>query len=127
MNGGHDLGGMHGFGPINAEPENQEPVFHANWERSVFGLTRAFGALGMFNTDIFRFARESQDPGTYLRHSYYEDWLVAFEKLLLETGVVTTDELATGKSAALADESLRKRHLSGADISRALAPSPVSG
>ena len=38
MNGGHDLGGMHGFGPINPEPEAEEPVFHAEWERRVFGL-----------------------------------------------------------------------------------------
>ena len=27
MNGGHDLGGMHGLGPINPEPEQGEPVF----------------------------------------------------------------------------------------------------
>ena len=27
MNGMHDLGGMHGMGPINPEPN--EPVFHA--------------------------------------------------------------------------------------------------
>ena len=30
MNGAHDLGGQHGFGPVNAEPESQEPVFHAD-------------------------------------------------------------------------------------------------
>ena len=31
MNGAHDMGGMHGFGPV--EPEADEPVFHAEWER----------------------------------------------------------------------------------------------
>ena len=31
MNGVHDLGGMHGFGPV--QPEANEPVFHAAWER----------------------------------------------------------------------------------------------
>ena len=34
MNGGHDLGGMHGLGPI--APERDEPVFHADWERRAF-------------------------------------------------------------------------------------------
>ena len=30
MNGIHDLGGMHGFGPV--EPEQDEPPFHDDWE-----------------------------------------------------------------------------------------------
>jgi len=30
MNGVHDMGGMHGMGPIAPEPN--EPVFHARWE-----------------------------------------------------------------------------------------------
>ena len=42
MNGVHDMGGMHGLGPIDAEPN--EPVFHAPWERRVFALTPAVGA-----------------------------------------------------------------------------------
>ena len=36
MNGIHDLGGMHGLGPIPTE-EN-EPYFHHEWERRVFPL-----------------------------------------------------------------------------------------
>ncbi len=34
MNGIHDMGGMHGFGPVTVE--EGEPVFHAPWERTVF-------------------------------------------------------------------------------------------
>ena len=30
MNGVHDMGGMHGRGPIAAE--RNEPVFHPDWE-----------------------------------------------------------------------------------------------
>jgi hypothetical protein len=30
MNGAQDMGGAHGFGPV--EPEPDEPVFHAEWE-----------------------------------------------------------------------------------------------
>jgi nitrile hydratase beta subunit len=111
MNGAHDLGGMHGFGPINAEPEAQEPVFHANWEGRVFGLARVIGALGKWNSDISRHARERQHPVEYLRHSYYENWLVGLEKLLVEMGLVTAAELAAGKAAQPADEDVRKRVL----------------
>lgn len=35
MNGGHDLGGRQGFGSVNAEPESEEPLFHAEWERRI--------------------------------------------------------------------------------------------
>src|SRR5262245_30623868 len=99
MNGGHDIGGMHGFGPINPEPEADESVFHAEWEKRVFGLRLAAGALGKFNIDMGRYARERQHPAEYLRHTYFENWLAGLEKLLVETGLVTAEELVTGKAA----------------------------
>src|SRR6202011_5250340 len=102
MNGAHDLGGMHGFGPINAEPEAVEPVFHADWEKRVFGLVRTTGALGLWNGDMSRHARERQHPVDYLRHSYYENWLAGLQKLLVEKGLVTAEELASGQAAELA-------------------------
>src|SRR3954463_10797422 len=111
MNGAHDLGGEHGFGPINAEPEAQEPVFHADWERRVFGLVRALSPLGCWNRDMSRFARERQHPVDYLRQSYYENGLAGLEKLLVEKGLVTPAELASGRSAGPADEPLRQRVL----------------
>ena len=55
MNGGHDLGGMHGLGPVAPEPA--EPVFHAPWERRAFALTLAMGAHGRWTLDRSRFAR----------------------------------------------------------------------
>ena len=36
MNGIHDMGGMHGFGPV--EREENEPVFHHPWEGRVFAM-----------------------------------------------------------------------------------------
>jgi nitrile hydratase subunit beta len=108
MNGPHDLGGMHGFGPIHAEAEAEQPVFHADWEKRVFGLVRAIGALGKWNSDMARFARERQHPVDYLRHSYYENWLAGLETLLVETGLVTADELASGKATQLGDEARSK-------------------
>src|SRR5947209_12232741 len=108
MNGGHDLGGMHGLGPIHAEPEIGEPVFHADWERRVFALVRALSALGRWTGDMARFARERQHPADYLRHSYYENWLSGLVHLLGEKGLLTAGELATGQCAGPAATGLRR-------------------
>ena len=127
MNGAHDLGGMHGFGPIRPEPAAEEPVFHAAWERRVFGLALAVGALGNWNIDMSRYARERQPPVEYLRHSYYENWLTGLERLLVERGLATADELATGKAAGLAEEETRQRVLKAGQVAQVLAQgSPVT-
>jgi nitrile hydratase len=116
MNGGHDLGGMHGLGPMDAEPETREPVFRAAWEGRVFALVRAAGVLGCWTGDMARHARERQHPADYLRHSYYENWLVGLVKLLVETGLVTPEELASAKAAGPADDALRRRILKPGDV-----------
>ena len=127
MNGAHDLGGMHGFGPIEPEPEAAEPVFHAVWEKRVFGLALAVGALGRWNIDMSRDARERQHPVEYLRHTYYENWLAGLEKLLVERGLLAAEELKTGKAAGLADEETRKRVLKAERVTNVLAQgSPVA-
>jgi nitrile hydratase beta subunit len=125
MNGGHDLGGMHGLGPIQAE--EQEPIFHAGWEKRVFGLVRVLGCLGQWNGDMSRCARERQHPADYLRHSYYENWLAGLEKLLVEQGLVSAAELAAGKADGPAPAELRQRRLAAADVAIALERAPVSG
>ncbi|MGH7319298.1 MAG: hypothetical protein ACRELA_06690 [Candidatus Rokuibacteriota bacterium] len=91
MNGVHDLGGMHGFGPVVAEKD--EPVFHEEWERRVFALTLAMGAWGKWNLDMSRFAREQMPPAEYLATSYYEHWLFGLEKLLIDKGFLTKAEI----------------------------------
>jgi nitrile hydratase subunit beta len=121
MNGAHDLGGMHGFGPVNPEPEAEEPVFHAAWEKRIFGLSLAAGALGRWNIDMSRDARERQHPVDYLRHTYYENWLAGLETLLVEKGLVTAAELETRKAAGLADEDARKRILRAENVAKVLA------
>lgn len=93
MNGVHDMGGMTCYGPVVRE-EN-EPLFHAPWERRVFGLTML--SLGRIDTlDAFRHAIERMDPVHYLSSSYYEHWLAALETLAVEKGLLTPEELATG-------------------------------
>ena len=91
MNGAHDLGGMHGFGPV--EIEREEPVFHEQWERRAFALTLAAGYLGAWNIDESRFAREQMPPTEYLASTYYEHWLFGLEKLLRDKGLVARGEL----------------------------------
>ncbi len=92
MDGIHDLGGMHGFGPI--EREADEPVFHAPWEGRVFALDLVVeGFVEGVNIDAFRHAVERLDPVTYLTASYYEKWLAAIETLLAEGGVLSRAEI----------------------------------
>jgi nitrile hydratase len=104
MNGAHDIGGMHGFGPI--EREHDEPVFHYCWESRTFALLLACGALGMWNIDISRHSRERIPPAEYLAATYYERWLAGLQRLLLESGILAQSELASGKSAGPAPAGL---------------------
>ena len=94
MNGAQDLGGMHGFGPV--EPEPNEPVFHAQWERRAFALTLAMAMPGQWNIDMSRFARENRPPAEYLSMSYYQIWFAALETMLTERDLVSDDEIRAG-------------------------------
>lgn len=100
---------MHALGPIDPEPERDEPVFHEPWERRVFALTLATGALGAWNIDMSRHARERQHPADYLRNSYYQNWLAGLERLLVETGLVSEEELRTGRPVEAADRAILER------------------
>jgi len=91
MDGVHDMGGMHGFGRV--EPEENEPVFHADWEKTVYGISRALRLQDIVNIDESRHAIERIPPAQYLASSYYERWLAAHERLAVEKGIVTPEEL----------------------------------
>lgn len=88
MDGIHDMGGMHGFGPIIREEE--EPVFHYLWEGRVLAIVRAtpIPIPGGMRNNI-----ETMDPGHYLTSSYYEKWLHARIKGLIDAGAITPEEL----------------------------------
>ena len=90
MNGVHDMGGMHGFGPVVVE--RNEPPFHARWEAVVRALmSRGLGHV--FNIDEMRYAIERIPPAEYLESSYYERWLSGLETLLVEKGALSPAEL----------------------------------
>jgi len=91
MDGIHDLGGMHGFGPVEADPT--ERGFHARWEAHVVACMNAGLAWPLFNIDEFRHSRERLEPVRYLEASYFEQWLESVCRLLVEKGVVSREEL----------------------------------
>lgn len=117
MNGAQDLGGMMGFGRV--EPEAQEPAFHWPWERRVFALTLAAGFTGRWNIDMARSARESLPPARYLASSYYEIWLAGLERLLVDRGMVSAQEIAARRS--LGPERADLRAVNAADVPATLA------
>ncbi len=104
MNGVHDMGGMHGLGPIAPDPG--EPLFHAPWEARALALTLAAGAWGRWTLDASRHQRESIPGPDYLRMSYYEKWITGLEGLLVGSGLITAAELAAGAPAAGAERSV---------------------
>ena len=95
MNGVHDMGGMHGMGMVDAE--RNEPVFHHKWEARVLAIALATGFLRRWNIDMGRFTIEQMPAAEYLRASYYEKWLYRTERLLVERGLLTANELASGR------------------------------
>jgi nitrile hydratase beta subunit len=111
MNGVHDLGGMHGMGPV--EIEKNEPVFHSQWEARVFALNLACSFHRKWNIDMGRHSRERIPPAEYLAATYYEKWLRGLEMLLVEQGLVTAKEMKTGRAEKKAAES---RALGAADV-----------
>jgi nitrile hydratase len=91
----HDMGGMHGFGPVEREPN--EPVFHADWEKRVNALQRAT-FIGLWTVDGMRASLEDLPPLAYLEASYYKRWFLGLERRVVAYGLVSEDEMAAGRS-----------------------------
>jgi nitrile hydratase subunit beta len=117
MDGIHDMGGMHGFGKV--EPEPNEPVFHAAWEARCLALNRAMGYTGVWTIDQTRAGIESLPPDLYLSSSYYKKWAVRLEKLIVELGLADADEIKAGH--ALRSGKSLKRTLNAADVPNSLS------
>ena len=91
MNSLHDLGGLHGFGPIEYEPD--EPVFHEPWEGRVFGMSLGLSGSDGPNLDAARHRGERLDPVAYFQNGYFGRWLGAVELMLHEEGLLAVGEL----------------------------------
>ena len=116
MNGVHDLGGMQGFGPVRPEPELEEPVFHEEWEGRVYAMVRLIGSLGLWNLDMVRHARESLPPADYLAYSYYEIWFAALRMQLVESGLVSEEELGTGRALLAVSGAILERVMRAQEV-----------
>ena len=119
----HDMGGEPGLGAIDWEVD--EPIFHGEWEKRALALTVGMGFAGKWNLDISRHSRERLPFDFYRSSSYYQIWLAALQSLMIERGLVTAEEIKTGKMSVPA---LPIKHLvTGGEMSAALAAGgPVS-
>jgi nitrile hydratase len=90
MNGVHDMGGMHGFGPVDTA---DDAIFHSEWEKHVAAIRRLVALQGFFNIDAFRYGIERIEPAAYLASTYCERWLASIEHNLIEAGALGSDEL----------------------------------
>lgn len=122
----HDMGGRFGDPAIDPGAED-DPVFAKDWQARALALTLAAGALGKWNIDISRHARECLSPKDYTRFSYYEKWMAGLADLLVQSGTVSKDELAGG--APTASEWAQKKLLAGnvATVLAAGGPSDRAG
>ena len=102
MDGIHDLGGRQGFGAIDVG-EKEEP-FHEPWEGRVRGMVNAMGRPPDWNIDWFRHCRELIDPVDYLTRPYFDQWLQSYCAMLVNSGVATVEELASGRSRGRATD-----------------------
>ncbi|MGH9111630.1 MAG: nitrile hydratase subunit beta [Acidimicrobiales bacterium] len=132
MDGVHDIGGMHGFGPVISEPGDRavdEPTFHAPWEGRTFGLMITSSAKGLRSGSI-RPAIEEIEPATYLASSYYERWARAVEAGVVAAGSLTTAEI--DERAATVGETPTRSAATDPDLVAAVpafldAPAATSG
>ena len=93
MNGVHDMGGTHGFGPIRPRENHNDEAFHADWERRLHALVYVARAQGIYNIDESRHGIERMDPADYLRSGYYERWLSSLERNLVDKGILSQEEI----------------------------------
>lgn len=97
MDGVHDLGGMEGFGRLAIETD--EPVFHHPWEARVMAMRLLMGFWRKWNLDAGRHSVELLPPAAYLSMTYYEKWLASLVNLSVEAGLISRDEVASGRPA----------------------------
>jgi nitrile hydratase len=94
MDGPHDLGGKQGFGPV-ATDEKEEP-FHSDWEARMWAMDHSIRYPPGWNIDWWRHSRELIAPVDYLTRPYFDQWMQTYAALLVDSGIATIGELASG-------------------------------
>ena len=85
MAGPHDVGGA----PTD-EPIDRGEHEWADWERQTAAVMGAVRSAGLMTVDEMRRGIEALPPG---RVSYYERWAASMETILVEKGVISSDEV----------------------------------
>jgi nitrile hydratase subunit beta len=104
MNGIHDMGGMHGIGPL--QYEKNEPVYHSEWEGRVDTMYVAMWATGKI-AGPRQAIEEKISAYEYLRMSYYERWLTALIEQMIAAKLITRAEIESGQPAERSANSVR--------------------
>lgn len=82
-------------GPAALPRSNGELVFQAPWEGRAFGLAVSLYDSGRYPWPEFRdrLVKEIAADSDSATSRYYEHWLAAFERLVLDQGVISRAEL----------------------------------
>ena len=84
----HDRGGW----PTD-EPIDRSDLQHMDWEVRMDALHQVLGRKGLRTTDEMRRAIESLEPALYESLGYYERWTAGLEILMVEKGLLTSEEI----------------------------------
>jgi hypothetical protein len=84
----HDRGGWPDAGPIDRSEHD-----YTMWEKRTDALMRLLTSHGVMRVDEMRRAIEAIEPGEYEQLGYYERWITAIERLMIEKGVLTREEI----------------------------------
>jgi len=83
----HDMGGLPA-GPVERTEHD-----YAHWEKRVDALMVLLSRQKLLRVDELRRQIEGLPPDAYDKMTYYERWIAAITRVLLERGVLTSDEL----------------------------------
>ena len=84
----HDRGGW----PTD-EAIDQSGHELSDWEKQTHALRAALAANGLMNVDELRRGIESLPPEPYEALSYYERWASSMERILVEKGLLSAEEI----------------------------------
>jgi len=98
------MGGMHGFGPLQFEADAL--AFHEAWEGRVFAINWAILAAAGMSIDTGRAGIERLPPAEYLSLPYFGRWLSAICNSLVESGIVTGEQLEAIQRGQVSERSV---------------------
>ena len=84
----HDRGGLPTRAPIDKSSHEW-----ADWEHLVNALVGVLRRHDLLNVDELRRGIEAMAPAEYEASTYYERWSASIEHILVDKGVLSTDEI----------------------------------